>query len=87
LQAFPGNYYYRSQINDLVRRLPGPVLAFTLQATLETCISPVRGRERVYGEDSAAWVYQQAARVKAGRRIETDGKTLEQVVLEILATL
>lgn len=81
--VFDGNFYYKSQIQQLQRRLPAPVFVFTLQAPLDVCIARDAGRERVYGVDAASWVYFLVSRVSAGIPIQTEGKTAPQVVEEI----
>jgi predicted kinase len=81
--VFDGNFYYKSQIKHLLRRLPWPAYVFTLNASVEECIARDKGRERVYGEDAAAWVHYLVSRFTVGIPIDTEGKTAEQVVYEI----
>ncbi|HMN62167.1 MAG TPA: ATP-binding protein [Anaerolinea sp.] len=82
-----GNFYYKSQIKHLLKRLPKPSYVFTLNASVEECIARDRGRERVYGVDAATWVHFLVTRFTAGIPIDTSGKTAEQVVEEILRQL
>jgi predicted kinase len=82
-----GNFYYISQISHLNPRLRTHLHVFTLHAPLEVCIRRDEARERVYGVDSATWVYYLAGRVKTGTVIETEHKSAEEVVEEILARL
>jgi len=85
--VFDGNFYYKSQIKHLLRRLPKPAYVFTLNASVEECIDRDCGRERVYGVDAATWVHFLVTRFTAGIPVDTGGKTAEQVVEEILRHL
>lgn len=85
--VFDGNFYYKSQIKHLLRRLPKPSFVFTLNASVEDCIARDRGRERVYGVDAATWVHFLVTRFSAGIPIDTSEKTAEQVVEEIMSHL
>jgi adenylate kinase family enzyme len=84
---FDGNFYYKSPIWHLRRSLPPPQILFNLQASLETCIERDRGRELVYGVDSASWVYYLVSRFDMGIPIATDGKSAGQVVQELLKAM
>ncbi len=84
---FDGNFYYKSQVKHLLKRLPKPAHFFTLNATVEECILRDRGRERVYGEGAATWVHFLVSRFTVGTPIDTGGKTIDQVVSEIEAHL
>jgi len=85
--VFDGNFYYKSQIKHLLRRLPKPHYVFTLNAPVEECIARDSGRERVYGEGAASWVHYLVSRFEAGTPIDTQGKSIEQVVSEITAQI
>jgi predicted kinase len=84
---FDGNFYYKSQVRHLLRRLPSPTYVFTLNAPVEECIARDSGREHVYGPESAAWVHYLVNRFNAGTPIETAGKDAGQVVVELVAYL
>jgi hypothetical protein len=47
------------------------------------CIARDAGRERVYGEDAAGAVHWLVSRINYGTRLETAGKTADEVVDEI----
>ena len=81
--VFDGCFYHLGQLEDLISRCPGGSAVFTLKAALDTCVSRDRGRERSYGVDAATAVYFMASQFDYGTCIDTDGKTAEQVVVEI----
>jgi predicted kinase len=78
-----GNFYYKSQIKHLLKRLPEPAYVFTLNASVAECIARDQGREHVYGKDAAAWVHYLVSRFTFGIPIATDGRTAAQVLDEI----
>lgn len=84
---FDGNFYFKTPIWHLRRSLPPPLHIFTLCAPVEVCIERDKGRARMYGADSAAWVHYLVSRFSAGILIDTVGKSDMQVTAEILARL
>ncbi|MFN2283664.1 MAG: AAA family ATPase [Anaerolineae bacterium] len=85
--VFDGNFYYERQITHLLETVQGPHYVFTLQAPLDVCIARDAQRALVYGEDAAAAVHCAVSRVDYGTSIETAGKTVENVLQEIIALL
>lgn len=63
---FDGNFYYRSQIDDLGHRLKSPGWVFTLRAPLSECIERDRRRAVSLGEVSVREVFAKAAEVEGG---------------------
>jgi predicted kinase len=63
---FDGNFYHRSQIDDLAQRLEFPLAVFTLKAPLSECIERDRGRAVSYGEDAVREVFAKVAEVEYG---------------------
>ena len=51
--VFDGNFYWKSQIEDLIKRLDFQHHIFTLKAPLEVCIERDRQRRKTHGEDAA----------------------------------
>lgn len=68
--VFDGNFYHRSQIEDLLRSLDFPGLVVTLQAPLDECLRRDRNRDPSYGEESVRAVYAKATEVDYGLRID-----------------
>jgi hypothetical protein len=85
--VFDGCFYHLDQLEDLISALPEGADVFTLKAPLETCISRDRGRELSYGVDAAAAVHAMVSQFDYGTCIDTDGKTAEQIVAEILKAI
>jgi hypothetical protein len=80
--VFDGNFYYRSQIDDLVGRLDFPHAAFTLKAPLSVCIARDLLRPVSYGEKGARQVFAKVSAVEYG--IDVDAcKPVSEVVSEI----
>jgi len=82
--VFDGNFYHKEQIENLIKSLHFEHHEFTLKAPLKTCIERDSGRKRSYGPDAAAAVYAAVSRFDYGISIDTNKKTVEQVVKDIL---
>ena len=54
---------------------------------METCIIRDSKRKRVYGEQAAREVYELVSKFDYGIKIDTEGKTANSVVKEILDKL
>lgn len=82
--VFDGNFYWKSAIVDLIKKLNYPSYVFTLIASRDICIKRDKSRERPHGEDAARAVYKKATSFRYGIEIDTSKKTADQVVQEIL---
>ena len=80
---FDGNFYHKSPIEHLIQNIDATPYVFTLKAPLEVCIQRDSQRELVYGVDAAAAVHYLVSRFDYGTSIDTEGKTVAQVVAEI----
>ena len=80
--AFDGNFYWKAQIDDLIKRLDFPHLIFTLKAPLKVCIERDRKRGKTHGEDAARAVYKKATEFNYGIVIDVT-KPIEKIVKEI----
>lgn len=80
---FDGNFYWKSQIDDLISRLNYPHYVFTLKAPVETCISRDEERRKTHGEDAARAVYKKSTSFKYGIPIETKGKSVVETLTMI----
>jgi broad-specificity NMP kinase len=81
---FDGNFYWKSQLDDLKKRLAnyeGKV--FTLKASVETCIKRDSRRDKTHGEMAARVVHKKSTEFDYGISIDTENKTPEEVVNEI----
>ncbi len=81
-----GNFYWKSQLDDLKKRLPYPQYVFTLRAPLEVCIARDRERNAPHGEDAARVVYTKSTEFHYGISIDAT-KPLEETVQEIVSHL
>jgi len=81
--VFDGNFYWKSQIEDLIERLDFPHYVFTLNASLEACIKRDAERAKTHGKDAAEAVYKKSTSFTHGETINTEGKNVDDVVNEI----
>jgi shikimate kinase len=77
---FDGNFYWKSQIDDLISRLDYPHYVFTLKAPVETCISRDKKRGKTHGEDAARAVYKKSTSFEYGIPIQTKDKSVEETL-------
>jgi adenylate kinase family enzyme len=85
---FDGCFYFKEQIEHLEKSLkPFKGFIFNLKSPLETCIIRDSKRKRVYGEQAAREVYELVSKFDYGIKIDTEGKTANSVVKEILDKL
>ncbi|HLD79258.1 MAG TPA: ATP-binding protein [Candidatus Nanoarchaeia archaeon] len=83
---FDGNFYWKSQVDDLIKRLNFPHYVFTLKAPLEVCIERDSKRKKTHGKDAARVVYAKATEFDYGEIIDVT-KPLEESVRKILSHL
>lgn len=67
---FDGNFYWKSQIEDLVQKLDYPHHIFTLQAPLSICIERDSKRKNPHGVDAATVIYEKTAAFACGTPID-----------------
>ena len=81
---FDGNFYWKSQIEDLIKRLSDyRNFVFTLKVPLEVCIERDSKRKKVHGVDTAIAVYKKLTEFKYGISIDAT-KPLPAILKEIL---
>lgn len=81
-----GNFYWRSQIDNLIDQLKFPHYVFTLSAPVEVCIDRDIQRGRTHGEDAARVVHKKSTEFTYGIVIDVT-RTLEKSVKDILSHL
>ncbi len=81
-----GNFYRKSQVEDLIKRLDFPHYTFTLKAPLEVCINRDKLRKKVHGKDAAQAVYKKAVEFDCGIVIDVN-RDLDSCVKDILSHL
>ena len=79
-----GNFYWKSQIRDLVGRLRGHHYVVTLKAPLKVCIARDGGREPSHGRKAARQVYAKSTRFEYGIGLDATGP-IEPVVRQLIA--
>ena len=84
---FDGNFYWREQINNLIKNLKYKYYVFTLKADLKVCIGRDSKRSKVYGKYAAEAVYNAVAKFEYGMIIDNNSKTVNEVVREIISYL
>ena len=83
---FDGNFYWKSQIDDLISRLDFPHFVFTLKAPLEVCIKRDSKRKPPHGIGAATVVHNKATEFDYGTLIDVT-KPLQDCVNEIISYL
>ncbi|MBS3144866.1 ATP-binding protein [Candidatus Woesearchaeota archaeon] len=80
---FDGNFYWRSQIDDLIKQLKFPHFVFTLKAPVDVCISRDIERGKTHGEDAARVVHNKSTEFDYGNIIDVN-RPIEDCIKEIL---
>lgn len=78
-----GCFYHIQAYHDLLRIVQGHCKAFTLHASLETCIQRDKQRERTLGADAARAVYKLTSNLTLGEGLDAE-KPIVQNVEKIL---
>ena len=85
---FDGNFYFREQIEHLVKKLKNyKFYIFTLKAPLKVCIERDRKRKLSYGKEATEAIHNLVSRFNYGTLIDTSGKNIDQTIKEILSYL
>jgi predicted kinase len=83
---FDGNFYWKSQIKDLVKKINFQHQVFTLKAPLLVCIARDNNRKKPHGKDAAYAVHKKSTEFDEGISIDVN-KPLNECVKEILSYL
>jgi len=81
-----GNYYYRSVVEDLERRLAFPHLVVTLKVPLSVCVTRDAGRTPSYGEEAAREVFQKTTEFDCGHVVDA-ARPVEEVLRDVISEL
>ena len=68
-----GNFYWKSAVEDLLRRLPFPHLVLTLKVPLSVCVSRDAMRAPPHGAEAAEEVYAKATSFEYGIPLDATG--------------
>ena len=80
---YDGNFYYKSQIDDLIFSLKFCNFIFTLKANLSTCIVRNKMRANNLKEQAVRDVFELNLTCNYGILVDTNNKTIAQTVDEI----
>lgn len=83
---FDGNFYWQSQINDLIKRLLFPHIVFTLEAPLDICIQRDLHRDKTHGIDAVTAVYNKSTEFNYGIGVDTT-QSIDKCLKKILSLL
>ncbi|MGC2290188.1 MAG: ATP-binding protein [Thermoplasmata archaeon] len=83
---FDGNFYWKSQIADLVARLAFPHHVFTLEAPLELCVQRDAQRDPPHGRAATESVYAKSTEFAWGVGIDAT-RSPDLVAADILARI
>ena len=86
LIIFDGNFYWKSQIEDLISRLNFQHYVFTLKAPLEVCIRRDIERGKTHGEDATKVVFKKSTEFNYGIVININ-RPLNVCLKEIISYL
>lgn len=81
---FEANFYFKEQIEDLIRRLDYPHYIFTLKAPLKTCVERDYKRDKTHGRDAATAVYKKTTSFDYGISIDVT-KPIDETIKEIIS--
>ena len=79
-----GCLYRDEQMKHILKNFTGKYFVFTLKASVEDCIKRNIERENPMSEDAIYDVFKLVSKKDYGTIIDTSGKTINQVVQEIL---
>jgi predicted kinase len=81
-----GNFYWKSQVEDLLRRVPVRSAVFTLQAPIEVCLERDAHRGRPLGTPSVRDVYAKVVSFDCGIPVDAT-RPVETIVADLSARL
>jgi len=84
--VFDGNFYWKSQVDDLIERVDFPHSVFTLRAPLSVCIERDSKRDKTHGEMAVKVVHKKSTEFDYGTSIDVT-KPLQECIGEILSYL
>ena len=84
---FDGNFYHKSQIEDLIAKLQFPFFIFTLKANLRMCLARNKTKLCPLDEQAIKDVFALVSNFDYGIVLDTNGKTTKEIVREIVRHL
>jgi predicted kinase len=83
---FDGNFYWKTQIQDLARRLRATHYIFTLKAPLRVCIERDGRRLPPHGPEAAAQVHAKVTAFECGQDVDA-ARPVDAVVRDIVGRI
>jgi len=83
---FDGNFYSKNQLEHLINKIKFKSFVFTLKANVEECIERDKTR-KVLGEKNIRDVHKLVSKFDYGIIIDTNNKSTEKIVNEIISYL
>ena len=80
---FEGNFYHKTQIDDLITQLQFPYMVYNLKADLDECIARNKMRNNPLSEQSVGDVFKLVSRFDYGDIIYVNGLGLHECVQQI----
>lgn len=80
---FDGNFYWKSQVDGLIKKLKFPHVVYTLKVPLDICIQRDMSRDKTHGKDAATVVYKKSTEFTYGIEIDVTqpiNKCIEEMV-------
>lgn len=84
---FDGNFYHKSQIEDLITKLNWPYFVFTLKAGVNTCLARNKTRANQLDQQAIEDVFKLVSSFNYGVLIDTNNKSISEIVHEIVTHL
>ena len=82
-----GNFYHKEQIEQLYAALGDETIAFTLKASVETCLIRDAARKKPYGEDATRVVHMFVSKFDHGTIVNTEIQTVDETVQVIMNSI
>ena len=77
---FDGNFYHKSQIENLITKLDNTHFVFTLKANLNKCLTRNKTRNFQLNEQSVKDVFKLVSKFDYGTVIDTNNKTVKEII-------
>ena len=81
-----GNFYWKSQIDDLIKRLDFPHYVFTLKAPLNVCIERDSKSTKPNGKDATKTVYKKSVEFDYGIVVDVN-RSFQECIKGILSRI
>lgn len=84
---FDGCFYRKEQIEHLLKNLPYDYYIFSLNASVDVCLERNRTRKKDVSDKDIRKVHNLVSKHECGIIVDTNNKTKEQIIKEILSHL